>query len=220
MPAPTIDPTPIEPAPRDLAVVDSPEAARSLLDPVRGALLSALQTPGSATVAADAIGTTRQRANYHVRALERCGLLTFLEDRPRRGVKERVLLASARTYVLSPSLLGPRAPDPRRLDRLSSRYLLALATRIVREVATLVRRADQAEQPLATLSIDTDLRFASAAARAAFTEELSSAINALAGRYHDEQATGGRWHRLAIIAYPRPTDHDAHPHQHEENRDE
>ncbi|MGB5755904.1 MAG: hypothetical protein WBM50_03240, partial [Acidimicrobiales bacterium] len=51
----------------------------------------------------------------------------------------------------------------------------------------------------------TEIRFASAAERAAFTEELAEHITTLAAGYHDESAPRGRWHRLVVAAHPRPT---------------
>jgi hypothetical protein len=75
---------------------------------------------------------------------------------------------------------------------------------MVREVADLARRAEKARQPLATLAIDTEIRFASAADRSAFATELGVVITSLAARYHDETSPGGRWHRLVVAAHPRP----------------
>lgn len=189
----------------DLGVIDEPDVAAALLDPTRARVLSMLRSPGSATTVAAAIGETRQKVNYHLRALERLGLVRLVEDRPRRGLTERVMVASARAYVLSPDVLGDRAVDPLDTDRLSSNYVIALAARVVREVAALARRADAAGKPLATLALDTEIRFASAADRADFTRDLSAAVTALAAQYHDEQAPQGRWHRVVTLAHPRPT---------------
>ena len=189
----------------DLGVIDEPDVAAALLDPTRARVLSMLRSPGSATTVAAAIGETRQKVNYHLRALERLGLVRLVEDRPRRGLTERVMVASARAYVLSPDVLGDRAVDPLDTDRLSSNYVIALAARVEREVAALARRADAAGKPLATLALDTEIRFASAADRADFTRDLSAAVTALAAQYHDEQAPQGRWHRVVTLAPPRPT---------------
>ena len=57
---------------------------------------------------------------------------------------------------------------------------------------------------LATLSIETEIRFRSAPDRAAFTSELMKSINQLVAKYHDETAVGGRSHRLLIMAHPLP----------------
>ena len=100
--------------------------------------------------------------------------------------------------------MGRDAANPVCTDQLSSRYLIALAARVVHEVITLTRRADEAGRSLATLAIDTDIRFAGAADRAAFTREVTEAVTALAARYHDETHPAGRWHRLVVAAHPRP----------------
>jgi len=188
----------------DLEVIDEPAAAAAALDPLRARILALLAEPGSATTVAAAIGESRQKVNYHLRALERHGLVRFVGERPRRGLTERMVVASARSYVVSPAALGESAADPARTDRLSTRYLVAVAARMVREVAELARAADAAERPLPTLAIDTEIRFASAADRAEFTEALAGAVTALVAEYHDEAAPGGRWHRLVVAAHPRP----------------
>lgn len=188
----------------ELAVIDEPRAAAALLDPIRSRVMSALREPGSATTVAAKIGETRQKVNYHLRALERLGLVELVENRPRRGLTERVMVASARAYVVSPEVLGESEPDPTAVDALSTNYVLALASRVVREVADLARRARAADKPLATLAIDTDIRFASAADRADFTRDLTAAIADLAARYHDERTPNGRWHRVVTLSHQRP----------------
>jgi hypothetical protein len=84
-----------------------------------------------------------------------------------------------------------------------------LGARVVREVGDLVRRANESRKRLATLAIDTEVRFRSATDRAAFTHELTDAIAKLVSKYHDESAPGGRAHRLVIVAHPLP--HKSHP---------
>lgn len=189
---------------QDLDVIDEPATAIVALDETRSRILAALAEPGSATSVAAALGLPRQQVNYHLRTLEQHGLVELVEERPRRGLTERILRATARGYVVAPPALGHDAARPEGVDRLSSRYLIALAARLVREVATLTRGADAAGKSLPTLALDTDLRFASAADRAAFTHELTEAVATLAARYHDESSPGGRWHRLVVAAHPRP----------------
>lgn len=188
----------------DVEVIEEPAAAAAALDPVRASILSALVEPGSATTVATALDLPRQKVNYHLRTLEQHGLVELIEERPRRGLTERVVRATARGYVVSPGALGRSGADPARTDRLSTRYLIAVAARLVREVGLLARRADAAGRRLPTLTIDTEIRFASAAQRAAFTAELTRAVTALAADYHDETAASGRWHRLVVAAHPKP----------------
>jgi DNA-binding transcriptional ArsR family regulator len=189
----------------DVEVIEDAAAAVVALDPVRARLLGALAEPGSAATLAPRVGLTRQKVNYHLRALEAHGLVRLFEERRWGGLTERVLVASAASYVVSPGALGEAATDPARAsDRLSARYLIALAARIVRDVGDLARRGERDHKRLATLALDTEIRFRSAAERAAFTEELSAGVTALVARYHDASAPGGRPHRLVVVAHPLP----------------
>jgi len=114
-------------------------------------------------------------------------------------------VATAASYVVSPSAMGPVAVDPNReMDRLSASYLIALGARVVREVGDLVRRAKESGKRLATLAVDTEVRFRSSTDRAAFSAELADAITKLVSKYHDESAPGGRSHRLVVVAHPLP----------------
>ncbi|WP_437290093.1 helix-turn-helix domain-containing protein [Sorangium sp. So ce406] len=191
----------------DVDVIDDPAAATAALEPVRNRLLSELAAPASAATLATRLGIARQKINYHLRALEAHGLVRVAETRKWGGLTERLLVASAASYVVSPRALGPVAADPQRTaDRLSASYLIALGARVVREVSDLLRLSREADKRLASLAIDTEVRFRSPAERAAFTGELTRAVTSLVARYHDESAPGGRSHRLVIVAHPTPNE--------------
>jgi DNA-binding transcriptional ArsR family regulator len=189
----------------DVEVIHDPAAAVVALDPVRARLLAELAEPGSAATLAARLGLPRQKVNYHLRTLETHGLVRAVSERRWGGLTERLLVATAASYVVSPGALGEAATDPDRAsDRLSARYLVAVAARVVREVGDLVRRAEGAGRRLPTLTIDTEVRFRSAAERAGFTDDLAAAVTALVARYHDGDAPGGRRHRLVVAAHPLP----------------
>jgi DNA-binding transcriptional ArsR family regulator len=199
----------------DVEVIDDPSAAVVALDPVRARLLAELNEPGSAASLAARVGLARQKVNYHLRTLEAHGLVRVVEERRWGGLTERLYRASAASYVVSPAALGQAASDPDRVaDRLSARYLVSLAARIVREVGDLARRAERAGKRLPTLALDTEIRFRSAAERAAFTNDLAGAVTTLVARYHDPSAPGGRRHRLVVAAHPvpRPIPRRLHDH--------
>jgi DNA-binding transcriptional ArsR family regulator len=190
----------------DVTVIEDPAAAELSLDPVRSRLLAELARPGSASTLAARLGLPRQKVNYHLRTLERHGLVELVEERRKGNMTERVMRATAASYVISPAALAAVAPDPDRSpDQLSALWLLALAARLVREVGELIGRAKRARRPLATFAIDTEVRFASAGDRAAFVAELSNSVEALVSRYHDEFAAGGRKHRLIVALHPSIT---------------
>ena len=191
----------------EVEVISDPAAAVTALDPIRSRLLAELTEPASAAALSSRTGITRQKVNYHLRTLEERGLVLPAGERRWGGLVERLMVASAASYVVSPGALGAVGADPgRSSDRLSASYLIALSARAVREVGEMWRSARETNKRLATLSIDTAIRFRSPADRARFTEDLSTAVTELVATYHDETAPGGRTHRLVLAAYPMPTD--------------
>ena len=188
----------------DVTVIENAAAAEASLDPIRTRLLAELSAePGSATTLARKVGLPRQKVNYHLRTLERHGLIALTEERRHGIMTERVLRATAAAYVISPAALSAVAPDPSRSpDRLSAFWLLALAARLVRDVGALLTGATLARKRLATFAMDGEVRFATPADRAAFTDELSQAVAGLVARYHDETEEHGRSHRIVIAIHP------------------
>lgn len=199
----------------DVAVIADPAAAEVSLQPIRARLLAELaKAPGSASSLAALTGLTRQKANYHLHQLEEHGLVELVEERRKGNCTERILRATAEAYVISPAALPDVAPDPaRRGDQRSARWLLALAGRLVRDVGELLTASAEAGQPVATLAIDSEIRFASARERAAFATELADAVAGLVAKYHVAGAAEGRDHRFVVALHPSITDPRPTPNQ-------
>ncbi|MFJ6668929.1 MULTISPECIES: helix-turn-helix domain-containing protein [unclassified Streptomyces] len=195
----------------DVTVIEDPEAAAVSLDPVRARLLAELAAgPASAAMLAGKVGLPRQKVNYHLKTLERHGLVELAGERRKGNVTERLMRASAASYVISPAALPAVQPDPDRFrDQLSARWLLALGARLVRDVGTLIGGAARARKPLATYALDGGVRFASAADRADFVRELTAGVGALIRKYDAPDAEGGRDHRIVVALHPAVEDRPA-----------
>ncbi|SCL19559.1 Helix-turn-helix domain-containing protein [Micromonospora pallida] len=188
-------------------VIAAPAAAIVALDPVRSRLLAELREPRSATELARTLDLPRQRVHYHVRQLEAQGLVTGAGERRWGGLTERLLVATAGAYLVSPEVLGAAAARPTpgdRPDRLSAAYLVALAGRVVQEVGALLRRSRETGRPAETFTIDADITFRTPSARADFVRDLTEAVATVIARHHVESGSTGRRHRLVIGAYPIP----------------
>ena len=184
-------------------MIEDPRTAEVSLDPVRSRILAELAEPGSAASLANRVGLPRQNVNYHLRALEQHGLVELVEERRKGNVTERVVQATAMSYVISPVAMNGVEPDPSRApDRLSARWLIALASKLVRDVGELVTGANKEKKRLATFAMDGEIRFASASDRAAFAEELAASVTSLVSKYHDEHAPRGRGHRVVVAVHP------------------
>ena len=191
--------------PQALHVIDRPEEAAGLLKPVRLRILRALGPGASAAGVARQLGLARQRVNYHLRELERAGLAELVEERRKGNCTERVLRARAVSWVVDPAVFGDAGPEPAEFaDRFSAAQLTALASQTIRELSALRRIADAQGKRVATLSLQSEVRFASAEVRHAFTEELTRTVARLVAKYYDAHAPRGRSFRVLVGAYPRP----------------
>ncbi|GGQ96886.1 ArsR/SmtB family transcription factor [Streptomyces asoensis] len=188
----------------DVTVIEDPEAAAVSLDPIRARLLAELAAgPASAAMLAGQVGLPRQKVNYHLKALERHGLVELAGERRKGNVTERLMRATAASYVISPLALAVVQPDPDRFrDQLSARWLLALGARLVRDVGSLITGAAKARKGLATYALDGEVCFASAADRAAFIQELTAGVGGLIRKYDAPDAGGGRDHRIVVAVHP------------------
>ncbi len=196
-----------------IELIHAARPAAALLHPLRRRILESLREPDSASGLARRLNLPRQRLNYHLRTLEKAGLLELVEERRKGNCVERRLRCSARAYVISPEALGALGADPADVqDRFSSSYLVAVASRAIRDIGLLRARAETSGKRLGTFTLQGEIRLASAGARKAFMEELTGAIARLTAKYHDEHVPGGRRFQYFVAGYPGL----AHPENQEE----
>jgi DNA-binding transcriptional ArsR family regulator len=194
-------------------VIQDPVHASTVLEPERLRLLEMLAEPDSASGVARKLGLQRQKVNYHLQQLERDGFVELVEERRKGNCMERVMRATARSYVISPSALGRLGLTPEEAgDRYSTAYLIGAAARVIREAALLRSRADRAQKKLASFTLETEVRFASAVERTAFAEELTNAVARLAAKYHTESSPSGRTFRFVVSGYPAVTKTETDDH--------
>jgi DNA-binding transcriptional ArsR family regulator len=188
-----------------MELVKESRSAATMLHPMRLRILDALREPGSASTVARELGIARQKVNYHLRELEKAGFLEEVEQRRAGNCIERIVRAKATHYLIDPEILGRLAAHGGSVeDHVSSAYLIALAAGVVRDVALLQDRAAKTKKRVPTFALQTDVRFATAADRKQFTEDLSNAVAKLVAKYHDDETPGGRVTRFIVGAYPAP----------------
>jgi DNA-binding transcriptional ArsR family regulator len=184
-------------------IIDDSNRAAAALHPLRLRILGELGDAESAAGLARRLGIPRQLVNYHLRQLERDGLVETVGERKKRNCTERLVKAVARSYLISPAAFGSLAAHPDHVtDRASSAYLVAVAARLISEVAEQRSAAERAGKRLATMTVETEVRFATPAAQSAFADELAQAMAAVVAKYHDDLTPGGRRYRFIIGGYP------------------
>ena len=194
----------------DVHVIDGGGVATTALHPLRLEILSELAEPESAAGLARRIGVPRQQVNYHIRQLEEQRLVKLVGERRVRNCIERLVQAVGRSYVISPAALGELAADPERIgDKASAGYLVAVASQMVQEVASLQHGSSKPDKDARTLTLRADIRFKSQAAQNAFAAELTKEVARLVAKYHAPRASKGRFFRVLASAYPVPIDEKA-----------
>ena len=197
-----------------LDIIDDPERARAALQPIRLRLLHLLDRPQSAPQLAKATGMPRQRVLYHLRMLEAQKLVEAQEHGSVGRRIDRSYVRTATSYAIAPKTLGGVAVDPRMIaDAFSSAYLSAVAGRALNDLAALGKAAGARGKRVATLTLETDVRFVTPADQRRFADELTAALSTLAAKYHHPDAPQGRTFRVFACGYPavpsRPIENDS-----------
>lgn len=188
-------------------IIDDPDRARTALQPIRRQLLQLLVHPQSAPQLAKATGLPRQKVLYHLRTLESQRLVES-QDHGSVGRRiDRTYVRTATSYAIAPKTLGGVAVDPRAVgDAFSATYLSAVAGRALNDLAALGRAAAARGKRLPTLTVETEVRFATPADQRRFADELAAALTSIAAKYHRPQTPQGRTFRVFACGYPAVPD--------------
>ncbi|WP_350278238.1 helix-turn-helix domain-containing protein [Kribbella sp. HUAS MG21] len=178
--------------------VEEPEKLRLALSPIRRRLLELLREPSSATQLAATLDLPRQRVNYHLRELEKAGLVELVEERRRRGLTERILRASA-AVVVDPAVMGMAFTQIQ--DQYAAEHLVEVAAGTVRDVARMQSAADADGKRLLTFTVEAEVRFAEPGDVHRFTDALTAAVRRVVEEFDSE---GGRPYRLIAGGHPAP----------------
>lgn len=193
----------------NVAVIDDPATVEVLSNPTRLQVLGALNVPASAATVARAIGKTRQNANYHLKELERVGLIERAGERRVGNFIESLYVARARSLVISPRLtLG----GPERAEALAAQVslerLVSIGERVGRDAAALLSRAAFDGETIPSAAVELEARFEDEEDRERFMREYLAAVAALSRKYCSRR---GRAFRVALTAYPQTDEPEPGP---------
>lgn len=190
----------------DIYNLETIEQMRAIADPLRVGIIQALAFQAmTATQLGGALGLPANKVHYHVRELEKAGLVRLVETREKGGILEKYYRTVARDFRV-PTALFSAAPDESvaviadHLERILHEYLQALS-----------RRARTSTKEPAELTL--------VSGRLWLTEEedkrLTEEVEKLAEPYMKPRGIAGeRQWTVVQIAYPTPdsTDDDERPH--------
>jgi DNA-binding transcriptional ArsR family regulator len=179
---------------RDVLFLEQIDQAEALLKPQPIEVLRQLAEPRTCTEVALRLGQTPQRVYYHVKRLVDVGLVDQVSERKVRGIHEGIYQASARSYWVSPRLVG-RIGLRKVQDELSLGYLLDLMEDVQADIAALDRTAPE----LPSIGVSGEIRVLPEH-RQEFLNDLQSVLQDLFTRYGGAE---GDAFKLAVACYPK-----------------
>ncbi|MDN4523813.1 ArsR/SmtB family transcription factor [Fictibacillus fluitans] len=183
-------------------LITLPEQAAALLHPIRSEIVAALKAPASATELAKMLKETPQKINYHLKALEKVGLVQKVGTRNVRNLVEVLYQAVAKTLILSESLgLSPETAQKLQ-DQQALAHVLSLTETIKKDALQLMEQAEEAQIPSAVLQAAVHL--SGEEERNEFINEYFSLLHRLIEKYQSGEKENGKEYQVSIAVYPKP----------------
>lgn len=191
---------------QDVLYIEAPEQAVTLLHPLRMELLKRMDEPRTCPELAAAFDSTPQKIYYHVKALEKAGLVEKINEKRVRGVVEGYYQAKARSYWLAPHLVGQIGGEKTARDQGSLRFLLALAEEVADDVGRLGAKSESGVD-VPSLSLSAHIYLPDGRRRADFLTDVQQTFQELARKYgippDEADDLTGKMFRLILATYPK-----------------
>lgn len=188
---------------RDVFYIEAIDQAVELLKPIRIELLKRLDVPRTCPELAAFFHESPQKIYYHVKTLEKVGLVEKVEERRVRGVVEGYYRAKARSYWLAPNLVGQVGGTRTTQDQTSLRFLLTLAEEIHGDIGHLGHRSEAGEEA-PSLGLSANIYLPDGERRAEFLDDVQAMFQNLARKYGIPAGDNlGKNFRLILACYPK-----------------
>ncbi|WP_240041214.1 winged helix-turn-helix domain-containing protein [Paenibacillus ginsengarvi] len=168
--------------PAETVVVQDPQQAVALLNPLRALILANMHEPVSAAEIGRMMGQTPQKINYHLKALEKVGLVRRMGSRQVRNLVGVLYQAIAKSFILSDAL-GFEPETVRRMKEDGSlSHLVHTSDKLKRDALRLLERSE-AGMAVHSASLSATVRLAGEEARQLFVQDYLEAVRQLTAKY-------------------------------------
>lgn len=188
---------------QDVVYIEDVEQAGALLKPRRVELLRMLAEPRSLGELSSITGETPQKLYYHVKVLEKAGLVQQVGERQAGVMVEAIYQAVARSYWLAPQVIDQAGGRRRATDDLSLGFLLGLAEEMQRDLGHLAGQAVLREVPSLGLDLHVHLPVEQ---REAFAGDVQRMFQSIAEKYGIRDDSAGEAFRVVLACYPDEPD--------------
>jgi len=174
----------------------------ALLNPLRGEIVAHLQKPASATEVARQLSETPQRINYHLKSLEKVGIVRRVGTRQVRNLVEVLFQAVAKSFILAESLSMKPETMRKLKDQGALAHLITSSERMKQDALLLMEQSDENEI-IASAALQLQVTLADSDQRNAFVEEYVSLVQKLVAKYHCE-GQSEEIYQVLLAVYPQP----------------
>lgn len=177
-----------------------PGQVQVLAQPLRVAVLEALRNPDSAAGVSRIVGKPRQKVNYHLKELERAGLVQRVGERRKGNFVEQLYQSVAKRFVVAQQF----AWDVEKLsatlaDQVSLAELSAAGERLQHDASVLLDLAAYEGRQIPSATAAVDVRFEDESSRAAFMQEYLETLKHLLNKHGSPK--GAAFH-VITATYP------------------
>jgi DNA-binding transcriptional ArsR family regulator len=183
-------------------IVSEPEQAAALLHPVRSEIISLLKEPRSATELSKVMNDSAQKVNYHLKALEKVGLVMRAGTRNVRNLVEVLYRSAGKTFLLSDSLGLSQETIQKLQNQTALAHVLSLTEKIKRDAVSLMEEVESEEIPSAVMEMELSLL--GVEERQAFLQDYANMLSDLIIKHHDPKQGKSRKFHVSMAMYPKP----------------
>jgi DNA-binding transcriptional ArsR family regulator len=183
-------------------IVSEPEQAAALLHPVRSEIISLLKEPRSATELSKQMNDSPQKVNYHLKTLEKSGLVVRAGTRNVRNLVEVLYRSVGKTFLLSDSLGLSQEQVQKLQDQTALAHVLAFTEKVKRDAVSLMEQTEEEQIPSAVMELEISL--AGLTERQAFLQDYSNMLTELINKHHDPKQNDSRTFHVSMTMYPKP----------------
>jgi DNA-binding transcriptional ArsR family regulator len=190
-----------EPGIKEVYRLENPEQALALLNPLRVEILRIMNEPASASEVGRQLRETPQKINYHLKSLEKVGLIQRSGSRQVKNLIEVLYQSISKNFIIPESFGWSEETVSRMKDQGALTHLITISERMRSDALQLMETSEQNVE-IPSAAMETEVYLPDEADRQAFIHDYAEAIKLLAEKYRTDSRNNA--YRVLMAVYPEP----------------
>jgi DNA-binding transcriptional ArsR family regulator len=181
--------------------LEYPEQALALLNPLRVEILRIMNEPASASEVGRQLRETPQKINYHLKSLEKVGLIQRSGSRQVKNLIEVLYQSISKNFIIPESFGWSEETVSRMKDQGALTHLITISERMRSDALQLMETSEQNVE-IPSAAMETEVYLPDEADRQAFIHDYAEAMKLLAEKYRTDSHNNA--FRVLMAVYPEP----------------